>query len=129
MRSTQSKNQTGGRRWRTAAEVEEILVAYWQSGHTQRVFAREAGISVSSLQSWLRLVRSKDREGPRKASQRLTGQSVPLLEVELAGAVPSGAGEAVRYEIEVNSGARLRVPRAFLEAEVRSLLRLLREIR
>ena len=129
MRSTPSKNQTGSRRWRTAAEVEEILVAYWESGHTQRVFAREAGISVSSLQSWLRMVRPQDRRGQCKASQPLTAQTVPLLEVELAQTEPESSERAMRYEIEMNSGARLRVPGAFLEAEVRSLLRLLREIR
>jgi transposase-like protein len=128
MRSTQSKNQTGSRRWRKAAEVEEILVAYWEGGHTQRVFAREAGISVSTLQSWLRSVRPQDRRGRRKASQALTAQAVPLLEVELAGAVPNESERAVHYEIEMRSGARLRVPPAFLEAEVRSLLRLLREV-
>jgi transposase-like protein len=128
MRSAQSKNQTGSRRWRTAAEVEEILVAYWESGHTQRVFAREAGISVSTLQSWLRLVRPQDRKGQRKASQAVTVQAVPLLEVELAQTVPGDLEQAMHYEIEVNSGARLRVPKAFLEAEVRSLLRLLWEI-
>src|ERR1700760_2718684 len=108
MRSTRSKKQTGSRRWRTAAEVEEILVAYWESGHTQRVFAREAGISVSSLQSWLRLVRPPGHRRGGKASQALTVPSVPLLEVELAEAAPRGTVRAVRYEIEVRSGACLR---------------------
>jgi transposase-like protein len=128
MRSTQSKKQTGSRRWRTAEEVEEILMAYWQSGHTQRVFAREAGISVSSLQSWLRLARPQGTKRPRKASQAVTARSVPLLEVELAEAAPGTPERAVRYEIEVPSGARLRLPGAFLEKEVRCLLRLLEEM-
>ena len=109
-------------------EVEEILEEYRKSGHTQRVFARKAGISVSSLQSWLRLARPRGSLQRRKASQVLTAQSVPLLEVELAQTAPSDSERVVHYEIEVNAGARLRVPRAFLEAEVRSLLRLLREI-
>jgi transposase-like protein len=128
MRSTQSKKQTDSRRWRTAAEVEEILVAYWESGHTQRVFARAAGMSVSTLRSWLRRVREPDRGGRRKASEALAAQAVPLLEVELAQTLPGAAARAVHYEIEVNSGVRLRVPEAFREAEVRSLLRLVGEI-
>ena len=85
-------------------------------------------MSVSTLQFWLRMVRPRDRRDRRKASQLLTAQAVPLLEVELAPTVPRASKRAMHYEIEVNSGARLRVPKAFLEAEVRSLLRLLWEI-
>lgn len=103
-------------------------MAYWQSGHTQRVFAREAGISVSSLQSWLRLAGPQGTKNPRKAGQAVTARSVPLLEVELAEAAPETPERTARYEIEVPSGARLRLPGAFLEKEVRCLLRLLEEV-
>lgn len=102
------------------------MVRYLESGLTQRVFAREEGIGVSTLQLWLRQCRTGLGEMGRKSDEV---RSLSLLEVELADAVPSVTATATRYEVELPSGVRLRVGSAFAEADVRRLLGLLREVR
>jgi transposase-like protein len=106
-------------------EVEQILEEYWKSGDTQRVFAREMGVAVSTLQWWLRRARSGEKEKRRKSSKPT--QSVSLLEVELADAPQSPVQGREIYEIELNSKVRLRVPGGFAPDDVRRLLALLRE--
>jgi transposase-like protein len=106
-------------------EVEQILEEYWKSGDTQRVFAREMGVAVSTLQWWLRRARSGEKEKRRKSSKPT--QSVSLLEVELADAPQSPVRGREIYEIELNSKVRLRVPGGFAPDDVRRLLALLRE--
>ena len=129
MRSTRSKNITGSRRRRTEVEAEAILARYWKSGRTQRVFAREAGMSVSTLQYWLRRARSLTEEEPCKTGNLVAAPAISLLEVELAGPPPLGARSGGGYEIEMSPGVRLRVPGGFGDGEVRRLLALLKEVR
>ena len=127
MRSTRSENKAGSRRRWSVLEAEVILGEYARSGLTQRVFAREIGISVSSLQYWLR------RAGSRKAqTEGLDGrggalQKVSLLEVEVEGAGKAGSVVNERYELEWANGMRLRVPRGFGKQELRALLDLVKE--
>ena len=107
-------------------EVEQILEEYWKSGDTQRVFAREMGVAVSTLQWWLRRARSGEKEKRRKSSKPT--QSVSLLEVELAAAPQSPVHWARDLSsIELDSKVRLRVPGGFAPDDVRRLLALLRE--
>ena len=54
-----------------------MVERYLESGQTQRVYAREAGISVSSLQSWLRQA-GEEIQAPAERAM-----PVSLLEVEL----------------------------------------------
>jgi transposase-like protein len=129
MRNTHHAKATGSRRRRTEAEAEAILARYWKSGRTQRVFAREAGMSVSTLQYWLRRARSLTEEEPCKAGNAVAAPAISLLEVELAGAPPLGARSGDDYEIEMSSGVRLRVRGGFGDGEVRRLLALLKEVR
>ena len=100
---------------------------YLESGLTQRVFAQNAGIGVSSLQLWLRQASRPeahcDRAGP-----------VSLLEVELDRSPASGLmrgddlGQCrMLYEIELPWGARLRLGAHFTETAVGRLLALLRK--
>jgi transposase len=114
-------------------EMEAVLERYWTSGETQRVFTEKEGIGVSTLQYWLRQVRSQGGQGSRrrKWSGRSGGVSAPaplsLLEVELAGAGRKTSQAA--YEIELPDGTHLRFGSGFGENEVRRLLGLLREVR
>jgi hypothetical protein len=126
MRNARIQKQAGCRWWRSEAEIEDIVVRYLESGLTQRVFAREEGIGVSTLQLWLRQCRTGSQEMERRADGV---RSLSLLEVELADASRSATATATRYELELPSGARLRVGSDFAEADVRRLLGLLREVR
>jgi len=129
MRNTHHAKTTGSRRRRTEMEAEAILARYWQSGRTQRVFAQEVGMSVSTLQYWLRRARSWTEEEPCKAGHAVAASGISLLEVELADPSPRGARSGGHYEIEMGSGVRLRVPGGFGDGEVRRLLALLKEVR
>jgi hypothetical protein len=126
MRKNTRSHQTGSRR-RTASEIEEILEGYRNSGHTQRVFAQEAGIGVSTLQLWLRQVRSKRRVLRGKTSPGAKPPGISLLEVDLAApAMLTGCPQL--YEIELSGGARLRMAAGFADGDVRRLLALLKEV-
>ena len=128
MRSTRSEKKAGSRRRRRDLEVEVILGEYAKSGLTQRVFAREIGVGVSTLQYWLRRNGQRELRGQR----RETGgggvaAAVSLLEVDLAGIARGGSASAERYEIEWANGTRLRVPRGFGKEELRALLEMVKE--
>jgi hypothetical protein len=113
-----------------ASEIEEILAAYRRSGLTQRVFAQEAGIGVSTLQLWLRQTRAPGaiRSVNRKSSAGANPPAISLLEVELAGTGAGGGGvRTPYYEIEFRGGECLRLPSGFGENDARRLLALLRE--
>jgi transcriptional regulator with XRE-family HTH domain len=129
MRNTHHAETTGSRRRRTEVEAEAILARYGKSGLTQRVFARKAGMSVSTLQYWLRRTRSGIEEKPHETGRAADAPSMSLLEVELGDLSPRDARSGPGYEIEMSSGVRLRVPVGFGDGEVRRLLALLKEVR
>jgi transposase-like protein len=133
MRNTRSENKAGNRRRRSVEEVDGILGEYAESGLTQRVFAREAGISVSTLQYWLRRkARAGMKRNRHEAGGARTLPKVSLLEVELDGGGAGVGGERSAregYEIEWRGGTRLRLPSGFREEEVRRLLVMIQEIR
>jgi len=130
MRNTRSESKAGIRRQRSVEEADGIVGKYAESGLTQRVFAREAGMSVSTLQYWLRRKARMGTKGNRReAGSARTLSKVSLLEVELDG---GAGGERIGregYEIEWAGGTRLRLPSGFPEEEVRRLLLMMKEIR
>ena len=107
-----------------------ILEQYRQSGLTQRVFAQRTGMSVSTLQYWLRRAQPRIEETPCKSRRPVAVPAISLLEVELAGSAPPGdrGRSPGGYEIEWRSGACLRLPDGFTDEEVRRLLTLLKEV-
>jgi transposase-like protein len=128
MRSTRSEKKAGSRRRRSDLEAEVILGEYAKSGLTQRVFAREIGIGVSTLQYWLR--RNGRRKPRRQRLERRGGGTSPevsLLEVDLGGVAKGGNALEERYEIEWANGTRLRVPRGFAKEELRALVDMVKE--
>jgi transposase-like protein len=129
MRNTKQTKQTGARRRRTWEQREEIVARYRQSGLTQRVFAQTGGLSVSTLQYWLRQTRADQEEKTVQTSRSKDAPSVSWLEVELDGQRSAAAQLPRRYEIELASGVVLRVGHDFADGEVRRLLALLREAR
>jgi hypothetical protein len=109
------ENQSSSRKRFSLSERNSLLESYRQSGLTQRQFADQAGISLSSLQRWLGL---NGREKP-------SAPAVQLLEVK---AVPPAPGLAAGYSVELPGGAVLRVPRGFVAGEVAQLARLFQSL-
>src|ERR1700739_684882 len=101
MRSTQSQNPAS-RRWHSETEVRGLLKKYRSSGLTQRVFAREAGIGVSTLQLWLRKTRTRADGTHAKKSVWRRKPAVEMLEVDLGAVLPQSGREG--YEIELRNG-------------------------
>jgi transcriptional regulator with XRE-family HTH domain len=96
----------------TQAQRELILKDYQESQLTQAEFAERAGISVSTLQLWL-----------RKYSASTPPQAQAFVEVpNLLGQVST----APMYRIELGSGIRLELSWGFKPEELALLLELLR---
>ena len=98
----------------TQAQREAIVIAYRRSQLTQREFAREAGISVSALQLWLRKV------PPTACTETTSFVQIPNL---LAQA-PSPAA----YRLHLPGAIDLEVGSGFRPEELASLLQLLRSL-
>jgi hypothetical protein len=97
----------------TAQQREEILQAYGESRLTQKAFAAQVGISVSTLHAW----RRKAASGRSPA----TGSAKFIPVPNLLSALPAPAG----YHLHWPGGLSLEVRAGFHPEELASLLRLL----
>ncbi len=93
----------------TPAQREKILNAYQRSELPQRDFALQAGISVSTLQLWL-----------RKAA---ASESSPAF-IQVPNLLSSVAGPAM-YRLHLGSGVMLDIGSGFGSEELAALLTLL----
>ena len=99
------------RKHRTAAQREDILQNYLQGHLTQKEFATQAGISVSTLQAWL-------RKAPARAASIGSGfVAVP----NLLSASPASPA----YRLQWPGGLSLEVRPGFVSEELAALLQLL----
>jgi transposase-like protein len=96
-------------RRRTPAEIHQIIADLKASGLTHREFARRHGISLSTLQSWL-----------RRPAGRSTSPSTELIPV----GVVAGPGPVI--EVELADGAVIRVGRGVSAADLQTVLEVLR---
>ena len=99
------------RKHRTAAQRQSILQDYRQSQMTQKEFAAQAGVSVSTLQAWL-------RSAPASPS---AGGSVFMAVPNLLSASPA----APDYRLQWPGGLSLEVRSGFASQELGALLQLL----
>ena len=105
-------NSTPVRKHRTAAQRQSILQDYRRGQMTQKEFAAQAGLSVSTLQAWL-----------RKAPGRPAAAAAPVFV-----AVPNllSAPPAVpAYRLPWPGGLSLEVRSGFSSPELGALLQLL----
>ena len=98
----------------TAARRAEILERYRKTKLTQREFARQKGIGVSTLQLWL-----------RKAAISQASEGVSLVE---APNLLSAAPVAASYRILFPNGWILEVRSGFQAQELGQLLNQLQEL-
>jgi transposase-like protein len=101
------QHSTPVRKHRTAAQRQSILQDYRRSQLTQKEFAGQAGVSVSTLQAWL-------RRPPASASVFM---AVPNL--------LSAAPTAPAYRLLWPGGLSLEVRSGFAAVELAALLQLL----
>src|SRR4030095_6169556 len=90
-------------------QINEVLERYQKSSLTQKQFAAEEGISVATLNNWLRR---------RRDASPLLSQG--LLEVVAKDRAPRG-----RYRIEFPHGCCLVLEAGWQERPLRELLRIL----
>ena len=104
------QNSSPVRKHSTPAQREEILQAYQRSQLTQKEFAREAGIGVSTLAAWRRKAAAKGEDRPSFVA-------VPNL-------LPApSTGPA--YRLQWPGGLSLEVRSGFSTGELAALLQLL----
>jgi transposase-like protein len=101
---------TGPRKQSTAEQREKILQSYRGSSLTQKEFAARAGVSLSTLQAWLR--KASDAKGPSPGFV-----AVP----NLLSARPAPAA----YRLQWPGGLTLEVRSGFAAEELATLLQLL----
>jgi hypothetical protein len=97
---------------RTSAQRTQVVADYRRSGMSQRAFAAQAGVGVSSLQLWLR----QERDAP--AARATTFVPVPNL---LAQAPASAI-----YRLRLVGGAILEIGPDCEPEQLRPLLELLK---
>jgi len=97
----------------TQTQREEILHDYGGTPLSQREFASQAGIGVSTLQLWLR----------KAAAGRRSARSAGFVEVPNPLAQAPGAAP---YRLHLAGGIDLEVASGFRSEELASLLRVLR---
>jgi len=97
----------------TSAQREQIIQDYRQGQLSQKEFATQAGIGVTTLQSWL-----------RKASGTQRTPRAKFLPVpNLVGAAPAGS----TYRLHLAGGLQLEISSGFRPEELTRLLRAVRE--
>ena len=99
------------RKHRTSAQRQSIVQNYQRSQMTQKEFATQAGISVSTLQAWL-----------RKATVRPAASDSVFVAVPNLLPAPS-TGPA--YRLQWPGGLSLEVRSGFSTGELAALLQLL----
>jgi transposase-like protein len=104
------QNSSRTRKPSTPAGREEILQSYEQSQLTQKEFAEQAGIGVSTLAAW----RRNAREGK---GRRPSFVAVP----NLLASVPA----APAYRLQWPNGLSLEIRAGFLAGELADLLQVL----
>ncbi len=110
-------DQPRGRRNRTPAEIEQILISYRHSGLTAPQFSVENGVPLSSLQRYLR----QDRDHVRSEAG-----SPHLIAVELTSAPPASPSSSdASFELHLSGDRRITIPHGFDAADLARLLEVL----
>jgi len=104
------QNKSPVRKYSTPAQREKVLQSYRRSQLTQKEFAAQSGIGVSTLAAWLRQA-AVDQEG---------GSSFVAVP-NLLPAPPAGPA----YRLQWPGGLSLELRSGFSSGELASLLRLL----
>ena len=98
---------------RSREEIALLLEELSSSSKTQREFARDRGIALSTLSSWLRRGRQPNQ---RRESAQIA------LPVKVSAA-PTGGSRGQSFEVRLPSQVEIAVPQAFDPRALRELLR------
>jgi DNA-binding XRE family transcriptional regulator len=108
------EDATHGHKRLTLEERRKVLEGYEQSDLTQKEFAAQAGIALSTLHAWRR--KMPDPRQPRAAR---------FVE---APNLFAGPAADFCYRLRAPGGVELEIGRGFRSQEVAELLRLLRQL-
>ena len=98
----------------TQAQRDQLLQDYHRSGLTQRKYAAQAGLGLSTLQRWL-----------HKATNRPTASARKFIEVPNFLRLPPASSI---YRLHLAGGMQLEIGSGFRPEELTALLRTLREL-
>ena len=101
------------------AEWAERVGQWRRSGLTAKAFARSAGVNAGSLTHWAWRLGRDARCAGAVAQAAGVPRAAALVEITAAG------GTDERFELELGSGRRLRIPATFDPAALERLLAVL----
>jgi hypothetical protein len=107
-----------GRRRRTRAQRDKLLVAYQRSGLNQKDFAAQAGIGYSTLTSWL---------GKAAAERVASPEGGPSGFIPVPNLLAT-ADRVAAYRFQFPGGLRVEVARGFQAEELRALLQVAQQL-
>ena len=105
-------------------EWSRLVMRWRSSGKTSKEFAGATGLNASTLLWWSSRLRSEQRLQKASGTARRAGNEPSFAEVALAE-VGSGVGDD-RFELELGSGRRLRIPAGFDALALERLLAVLK---
>lgn len=108
--------RVGRRRRFSPGEREQLLGAYRRSGQTQREFAAQNGLSVSSLVLWL-----------RKYGRTPTASVRPPF-IALPAGLPAVMPASRAYAIDFPGGHRVEIARGYEREELEHLCQVLHRL-
>ena len=99
---------------RTPEEVQTLVHEYRKSGLTQREYAQQVGVALSTVARWVR--GGSTRPHARRSKPK-------FVEVEMSAAHPVGSDGV--YQIDLPGGVRLRAEGAWQPERMQQLLSIL----
>jgi transposase len=105
--------------------MRRVLARWARSGLTQREFARQEGVPLSTITWWGHVFRHAGEQvekvhGRRRQRVRTRQAAAPaFVEVKMPSAAPA---QAAPLEIVVRTGQVIRVPREFDAARLRAVV-------
>ena len=121
--------KTRRKRWtrRSEVEIRGLLEDLTASGLSQRAFAEERGIPLSTL-TWWRKKLDRDGRKPRRRKEPDLPALVPIVISPEQGSATSFGGRPAGFEVELRSGHLVRVPPGFDADGLRRVLSVLVEV-
>jgi hypothetical protein len=114
------------RKNRSIVEGAELVEEYLASGRTQWEYCRAVGVSIGTLQYWLRQVHGEVEADEIEFRGRPEDRHFVEVKLDASIALPRKT-DAPGYEIVLGNGRRLRVGGGFDGQEVAALLAILED--
>ena len=118
------------RRRRSRVEADRLVSEFEQSGLTRRIFCRQHGLSLATLDNYRRQRASGPGQAQDSASAPISAPACPLVPVELVERSSPHrlmANDGANIHIELVGGRRIAVTAGFDAATLTRLIAVLEE--